>query len=700
MRGGAERAAALFAFIVLPLVLVLAGARAAVSGHWAFRPVARPALPEVRLESWPGNAIDRFVLARLEAAGIAPSGEADRATLARRLYLDLLGLPPPPEEVDAFARDERPDAWERLVDRVLASPRHGERWGRHWLDQARYADSDGYTNDSPRSMWPFRDWVIRALNDDLSFDQFTIEQLAGDLLSEPADAQLIATAFHRNTLINTEGGVDREQFRVEAAVDRVSTTGQVWLGLTVGCAQCHDHKFDPLTQKEFYELYAFFDSAVDENDTEPVLRLASGAERRRASELEERIAALGARLKESAGESAGGAPLETERAPVAAETKKLEAEKKGLEEEKKKLESSWPTVMVMREREKPRATHVHVRGDFLRPGEPVAPNVPRVMPPLSGAAGRPGRLELARWLVSAENPLTARVTVNRIWMRLFGRGLVETENDFGTQGTPPTHPELLDWLAAEFAGGGWSSKRLLRLIVTSATYKQSSHARADLAEVDPLNKLLARQSRLRVEAEIVRDLALAASGLLSSRIGGPSVHPPQPPGVYDFTQVAKSWKTSGGEDRYRRGLYTFFYRSAPYPMLTTFDAPRFNATCTRRLRSDTPLQSLTLANDPSILEMARALGERVLEEGAAGDDRARARRAFRLALAREPSAWELERLLEHFRLELASFTADPAAAGAFAARAPGDGADGAAAAAAWAGIARVLFNLDEFVTRE
>jgi mono/diheme cytochrome c family protein len=869
--------------------------------HWSLEPIRRELPPAVKNESWPLGSIDRFILARLEKSGITPSPEADRYTLIRRVYLDLIGLPPSPEEVDVFVRDDSPAAYERVVDRLLSNPHFGERWGRYWLDQARYADSHGYTNDNERVMWPYRDWVIEAFNRDLPFDRFTIEQLAGDLLPDPSSDQLVATGFHRNTLINTEGGTKADQFRVEQVKDRVDTTGVVWMGLTVGCAKCHSHKYDPIEQAEYYELYAFFNSTADQNSVSPTIPIQTAQQKRELDDLQGEISRLKQRLEQPdserdarraawerelagmAGEPPQWVPLDTEatsrhgaifeklddgsllvsganqpndlysvtaHAPIEtvravrlealthpslpktgpgragngnlvlsdvrlvgpdgkpkpfasasadhsqpsfdvagaidedpksgwainqapeggvnhnrvakfvlaaslrfepgakfelamtfnngasaynlgrfrlsvssvvpsgsdvadlariaaiAPDKRTDDERKDLGQaferadpqlaplrtELKQLESRHeqlrkqvPSAMVMRELATPRATHVQVRGDFLRPSDRVEPDVPDALPPLPPSDRQRTRLDLARWITGADHPLTARVRVNRIWMRLFGRGFVETENDFGIQGSPPTHPELLDWLAGEFREQDWSTKKLLRLIVTSATYRQSSRARTDLAEIDPRNELLARQSRLRVEAEIVRDLALAASGLLSDKIGGPSVYPPQPDGVYAFTQVKKNWRTSQGEDRYRRGIYTFFYRSAPHPMLTTFDVPKFNQTCTRRDRSNTPLQSLTVANDAAMFEMARALAARVLREIPAdqGDD-ARLTRAFRVCFARLPEDRELARLREYLEREQARYREDTKAD----------------AATAWTSVARVLMNLDEFITRE
>lgn len=846
--------------------------------HWAFRPIARPAPPsEPPTErGWARGPADAFVQARLAAAGLTPSPQAERSTLLRRVHLDLLGLPPETREIAAFESNETPDAYERIVDRALASPAFGERWGRHWLDQARYADTNGYTVDSERSIWPYRDWVIAAFNADLPFDRFTIEQLAGDLLPDAGVDALVATGFHRNSLVNEEGGTDNEQFRNEATVDRVNTTGAVWLGLTVGCAQCHSHKYDPLTQHEYYRLFAFFNQAQDVNAVAPTTLVPTEAEKVRLAELDAAAAqakralaeydarrrgegssedqddgepAAWAAIEECEAASAAGAsferlaegvllaggtngesdvytirfrpstplitavriealthaslpkmgpgragngnfvlveveltvgesraewigasadlsqknydvsqaidgdsatgwaikgpdgtinanrtarffckPLEagegaeavltlrfgskpphynlgsfrlsTTDAPHAKldlpdpERAALESAHKRAAEARENFAKSIATTMVMRENSTPRASHVLIRGDFLRRGDAVEPEGPAFLPAMQDSSERRTRLHLARWLVEERNPLPPRVTVNRVWMRLFGEGLVETENDFGYQGTPPTHPELLDWLAWEFSREGWSLKRTIREIAGSATYRQASARRAEGERIDPINKLLWRQTRLRVEAEIVRDLALSAGGLIERRIGGPSVRPPQPEGVYAFTQREAKWPTSEGGDRYRRGMYTFFMRSAPHPMLTTFDVPAMQTTCTRRVRSNTALQSLAVANDESMFESARGLGRRLVEAG--GGDGERAELAYRICLARTPTEPERARLVEYVERERAFFDASPEEAEAVS----GVAGPPAPESAAWTMAGRVLMNLDEFITRE
>ncbi|QDT56595.1 Planctomycete cytochrome C [Caulifigura coniformis] len=697
------------------------------SDHWAFQPIANVVPPVADDAGWSRNPIDRFIWTELQKAGLAPSPEADRPTQIRRLYLDLLGMPPAVSTVDEFVHDPTPDAYEQLVDRVLASPHYGERWGRHWLDQARYADSNGYTIDSARSMWNYRDWVINAINDDLPFDQFSIEQLAGDMLPEPTREQLIATGFHRNTLVNEEGGTDPEQFRVEAVVDRVSTTASVFMGLTVGCARCHDHKYDPVSQREFYQMFAVFNGA-----DEPTLQLPTEQQASEEAPLDAEIATVRKRIADVEANSAArqkdweqrlhqeitqleksgtfpeaagvlkhwksllGVPAEKrkpaqlkelqdeffkhdiERMPLMAQLNELGARKK-------QLAAKVTTTLIMRERPEPRPTHVHMRGDFLRPGAAVSAGTPAVLPPAQRTGERLSRLDFSKWLFSPEHPLTARVTVNRAWQTFFGRGLVATENDFGLQGDAPSHPQLLDWLARRSQSEGWSMKSLHRLIVTSATYRQSSAARQDLSGKDPYNILVGRQQRLRLEAEIIRDSALASSGLLVEHIGGPGVYPPQPEGIYRFTQQVKYWKQRVPQDNYRRGIYTYFWRSSPYPFLMTFDAPDSNVTCTRRVRSNTPLQSLTLANDAVFVDLANGLARRVLAEASA-DETARIDHAFRLCFSRSPTVDEQTRLQKFVAGERE--------------RLRGQVPDQELDQAVWAAAARVLMNLDEFVTRE
>ena len=697
----------------------------ATGTHWSFQPIRRADPPEIAGRAWARNPIDRFVLAKLESEGIEPSAEANRRTLIRRVSLDLVGLPPTPREVSDFLADEEPGGYERLVDRLLASSHYGERWGRHWLDIARYADSNGYSIDSPRQIWKYRDWVINAFNADMSFDQFTIEQLAGDLLPDPTIDQKIATGLQRNTMVNEEGGIDFEQYRVEAVVDRVNTIGAGYLGLTVGCARCHDHKFDPISQREFYQLYAFFNN-VDErsgefeeeagrkHNYEPVMELGTPEEFEHKAVIESQLKMLEQELAEYEAtldkkQLAWEANLtDEERSEIPRNITDLIAIPRGerlkIPQQRltqfyrdrdtgwsarmagiKGLRSARPkmtTTLVMRELPKPRQAYIHQQGDFTQRGEEVEPGTLAVLPPLPSAKDAT-RLDLARWLVSPENPLTPRVTVNRVWQRYFGTGLVETENDFGSQGSAPSHPELLDWLAADFVSNGMSLKHLHRRIVTSATYRQASAWRPELADIDPSNRLLARQSRLRLEAEIVRDAGLTVSGLLNPEVGGPSVFPPQPDGANQFTQVDRGWQTETGPNRYRRGMYTFFQRSSIYPGLALFDSPTAQTSATRRDRTNTPLQALTLLNDKGYMEFAEGLARQTLEVSGNRDDRIRF--AFERSLSRKPLAQESQRLGEYVARMLDEYQSD---------------GEEEPELAAWTAASRILLNLDEFVTRQ
>jgi hypothetical protein len=608
---------------------------AAYERHWAYRPPARPEPPAVRNEAWPRAAIDRFVLARLEAAGLEPAPEATRATLIRRLSLDLIGLPPTPEEVAEFVADPAADAYERLVDRLLDSPQYGVRQALVWLDLARYADSDGYPHDRYRAVWPYRDWVVDAFNRDLPYDRFTIEQLAGDLLPEAGDDGRVASAFHRQTRINREAGVDPEEFRIEAVIDRVNTTATVWLGATLGCAQCHDHKYDPFTQRDYYRLLAFFNHCADETSVD-----AAGVITDVSPKLEWRSAEMQRR----------GEPA--------------------------------VQMLVMREREQPRATHVFQRGSFLTPGERVEAGTPAVLDCLPAAGGN--RVALARWLVDERNPLTARVAVNRLWAQYFGVGLVETLDDFGAQAPPCSHPELLDWLAGELIGGGWHWKRLHRLIVTSATYRQQAAASERAMRVDPENRLLSRAPRLRLPAELVRDSALAAGGLLSLEQGGPSVLPDRS-------------REAGSEASYRRSIYLRWTRQTLDAMLVNFDAPSRDVTCTRRPRTNTPLQALTLLNDRAFLDAARGLARRATSAGSLFDERLDV--AFQVALARRPKDDERRVLAELFERRKSAYAADAQAAGALLADNVVPPAE-LSERAAWVLVCNALLNTNEFITRE
>ncbi len=728
--------------------------------HWAYIPPRQIEPPEM-----PGSVseIDRFVRSRLLQEGLQPSPPADRATLIRRVTLDLIGLPPTPLEVDAFVNDSRADAFERVVERLLASEHFGERWARWWLDLAHYADSDGYLQDFVRpTAWRYRQWVVDAFNRDLPFDRFTIEQLAGDLLpGKPQGGsatiqQRIATGFLRNTLSNREGGADLEEYRVRQVVDRTVTVGTVWLALTTGCAECHDHKFDAIKQREFYQLYAFF-NCVDEvnidaplpEETEPYRLVKAACDRKRAELLapvgealaelqvdwerrlmdaevnpnadfawQRALEVLGLTWGQGQGEGqlegvniiktplAERTPEQRDRlldyflanAPALYSPKFEEIKVSELHAKLAALRTDLPAITrapTITQTNQLRSAHVHVRGDFRRRGEEVSPGTPAALPALP-AGKKADRLAFAQWLVSPEHPLTARVTVNRLWQELFGRGFVATSENFGVRGGLPSHPELLDWLAIEFVRNGWSLKETLRQIVLSETYRQSSQSRPDLAERDPANRLLARQARLRLSAETVRDVALASSGLLNRTIGGPSVKPPQPASVTK-EGFDNKWETSKGADRYRRGLYTFIQRTSPFAQFVTFDFPDSSRSCTRRERATTPLQALNLLNDPVFFEAAQALAARIWNQ-ARGDDAQRLNHAFLLTLSRPPQPEEARRLLAYLEQQQALFESEDETGSDLLQNAEVDGIP--AERAAWVALASVLLNLDEFITRE
>ncbi len=684
--------------------------------HWSFRTVSRPAIPKLQdfkskisnLKWKTQNPIDHFIFARLEAEGLTPSPEADRETLIRRVTLDLTGLPPTIAEIDEFLSDRDANAYEKVVDRLLKSPHYGERMALDWLDASRFADTNGYHIDNGRDMTRWRKWVIDAFNRNLPFDQFTIQQLAGDLLPEPSEPaaafeQKLASGFHRNHMINFEGGAFPKEYHNAYIVDRVNTTATVWLGLTVACSQCHDHKYDPLTQREFYQFYAFFHN-VPENgldgkkgNAEPLLKLPTDDQQKQLAELADNIAKVDARLKTSKDE----------------EAKTLKADLDRLRKVQTELEQLIPTSMVMRELEQPRETFVLIRGQYDKPGDKVEAEVPAVLPRLPEGAPR-NRLGLARWLTHPLHPLTSRVTVNRYWQSYFGTGLVKTSEDFGSQGEPPTHPELLDWLAAEFmtnestTATAWDIKHLQRLIVTSATYRQTSRATPALIVRDPENRLLARGPRHRLPAEGIRDLALSVSGLLQHKIGGPSVSPYQPAGLWEELMAradgknwtAQEYSQSHGADLYRRTMYTFWKRTCPPAQLATFDAPDRETCTVRRARTNTPLQALVLMNDPTYVEASRKLAERILLEGGATTAE-RITFAFRLATARKPTPRELTVLRCVFEQQHARFAADPAAATKLLSvgESPRNEQLPAHELAAWAAVASVILNLDEAVTK-
>ncbi len=589
---------------LLAILLAVISTSASQGGHWAFEPPERPRVPLAEVAK-AHTAIDALLLHTTKSLN-AP---ASRKTLVRRLGFDLLGLPPTLEERDSFLADTHPNAYERLTDRLLASPHYGEKMAQHWLDLARYADTTGHAADTPRTMWLYRDWVIEAMNGDLPYDQFTIEQLAGDLLPDATEAQKIATGFHRNSMQALGNNPRKEEFRVKGIVDRLDTTGQVWLGLSLGCAECHDHKHDPISTKEYYQLYALFNNVPH---------------------LGEKFEVRGPRM--TVMRTVNGEPLEVQ-------------------------------AQVMAELPTPRETYIHVRGNFEIPGDRVHPGLPALFegPEVTD------RLAFARWLVHPRHSLTSRVEVNRAWKHFFGRGLVKTLNDFGNNGEPPTHPRLLDWLAIEFQERGWSRKALHRQLVNSNIYRQSSASSLENYREDPRNNTYARGGRFRLPAEQIRDQMLTVSGLLVRELGGPSVFPPQPEGVGQFRDnTAGQWSTSEGANRFRRSLYTFWQRMSPHPSMTTFDAPSRERCTAERAVTNTPLQALVALNDPMLVEMRESFVRR-LERVPEKD---RIERAFTLTLSREPSSEE--------RPAFEQLQKDHG----------------------WAAVATVLFNLDEFLTRE
>lgn len=605
--------------------------------HWAFIPPQQPPLPMVSDDNWPRNAIDRFILNRLEEEGMRPSPEADKVTLIRRASLALTGLTPTIEQIDAFVADESADAFEKVVDRLLASPRYGLHMALPWLDAARYSDSSGYQADWERYQWPWRDWVVDAYNANMPFDQFTIEQLAGDMLPEATLAQKIATGFNRNHRINDEGGSLDAEFEVEYVVDRVDTTATVWLGLSAGCARCHDHKYDPLSQKEFYGLYAYFNNVPEkgidgrigaanpyiEIPNEPVI-----------AELEQRKSLL----------------VELEKAEA---TESVKEQIKGLTDEITKLERySKGMAMVMQELPDRRPTYLLKRGDYQYPdtSEVISPGLPAAFEFADAGQDSPkDRLELARWIACAENPLTARVAVNRLWQHHFGTGIVRTSEDFGTRGDRPSHPELLDWLATEFTRLGWDLKAMHRLVVTSATFRQASRVDAKVASIDPMNRLLARGPRMRLSGAAIRDQALLAAGLLSERQGGVAVKPYQPAGLWEELSFGNGkttidfYEQDHGESLYRRSLYTFWKRTVAPPQLAIFDGGGREACRVRSDTTNTPMQALNLQNDVTYVEAARQLAQRMIREGGQ-TNASRVRFGWRLVLGREPSEDELHLL--------------------------------------------------------
>jgi hypothetical protein len=733
------------------------GEGAGYEPHWAFTAPVRPAPPEVTQAGWVRNDVDRFVLAAIEAAGLAPSPEADRATLIRRLHADLVGLPPTPEEVDAFVADSDPQAYEKLVDRLLASPHYGERMALPWLDAARYADSNGFQQDGDTWQWIWRDWVVKALNADMPFDQFSIEQLAGDLLPDATNDQKIATGFNRNHLLNGEGGAIAEEQRFNTLFDRVDTTSTTWLGLTMACAQCHDHKYDPLTQRDYYALLDTFNRVPESGMptkfsarirvAPPVLELPSAEQAQRLAELEAARKSGEARARpvldalyaawktglSSDGELADGADLSRSLTPLLRkpENERTEDEKKSIErqlrehfearvkaalvkdlpevaryEQDRKAYEDYkadqlPRAMVMSDA-KPRDTKILDRGDYLSPtGEKLDFAPPAFLPPLPEGFPR-NRLGLARWLFLPEHPLTARVQVNRMWQQFFGTGIVKTTEDMGVQSEYPLHMNLLDWLAVEFRQRGWSQKQMHRLLVTSATYRQSGRVTADHLAKDPENRLHARAARFRMPSMVLRDMSLSASGLIDLRLGGQPVYPYQPDQIWEALAITTerdfTYPASHGPDLYRRSLYTFWRRTvSPANMFDTAN----RQTCTvRASRTSTPLHALTTLNDPTWVEASRVLAEKSLVASASLDGRLTF--AFRRVLGRKPTAYDLEALERMHGRQLAVYRADAEAAKHFlgVGESPRNESLDVAEHAALTSVCLAIFNLDEALTRE
>jgi len=709
-------------------------------GHWAYERIVRPVVPTGhKTGAAIQNPIDAFVLQRLEREGLSFSPEASRETLIRRLSLDLRGLPPSPEEVAEFVGDPQPGAYQRLIERFLASPHYGERMAWDWLDAARYADSNGYQGDGERTMWPWRDWVAASFNANQPYDQFTTWQLAGDLLPQATTEQVLATGFCRNHMINGEGGRIAEENRIEYVFDQAETLGTVWLGLTFNCCRCHDHKFDPLSQKDYYSLFAFFNQTPvngggGDPQTAPNLDVPTDAQREKlaaarqtADEFSKTVVAQELALFpfEGEGKTAADSPmaagfpdeiknilrkpagernsgeldklaghLQPTQADYAARLRTL----KEHVDRRNAASSAIPRVMVMKELPGPRKTFVLEKGLYTQPQGEVTSAVPTKLPPLPEGAPA-NRLGLANWLVASENPLMARVTVNRFWQQFFGIGLVKTPDDFGLQGERPIHPELIDWLAAEFQSSGWDTKHLIRLLLTSAAYRQSSRIPDGLAERDPENRLLARGPRFRMPFWMVRDQALAASGLLVPGIGGPPVNPYQPEGVWEEATFGnKKYSQDHGEKLYRRSLYTFWRRIVAPTMF--FDNPS-RQTCTVKIsRTNTPLQSLFTLNDVQFVEASRVLAERAIEQS--GDASGRVRWIYGRVLGRGPAPEEIRILSEAAARLRDHFAAHPADVEPLlkVGEQPRNAALDGAEVAAWTAVASEVLNLDEAVTRE
>ncbi len=663
-------------------------------GHWAFLKPERPDPPVVESDAWSPAAIDRFILARLQGEGLQPSDDADRITLIRRLSFDLLGLPPTAADAENFLADESAAAYEKLVDRLLDSEHFGERMAMYWLDLVRYADSGGYHSDNAISISPYRDYVIHAFNDNMPFDQFTREQIAGDLLPNRTTRQLVASGYNRLVKTTEEGGAQPQEYLIKMAGDRLRTTAGAWLGITMGCAECHDHKYDPITTKDFYSFTAIFADVQEKGHyrggrREPEQMVPSREQEAALLKIDKELASVNRELKESESQDNDG------------RRQKLEQRRQELTSQRAAIEKQFTRTMVTVSTT-PRETRILPRGNWLdSSGEVVAPAVPSAFGQPKASTGRLSRLEFANWLVDGENSLTSRVFVNRLWAMFFGSGISNRLDDLGAQGEWPTHPELLDWLAVEFVESGWNVKHMVKLMVMSRTYRQSSLAGDELRRVDPDNRLYARQSRWRIQAESIRDNGLAVSGLLVRKIGGRSVKPYQPAGYWSHLNFpTRRWQHDSGESQYRRGLYTHWQRTFLHPSLLAFDAPTREECTAQRTISNTPKAALTLLNDPTHVEAARVFATRILLEGGSTVAQ-RIEWAWREALSRPPSDAEakvvdelLQSQLEHYRNhqdeadKVLSIGLAPLAKGVERTE-----------TAAWTAVARAVFNLNEFITR-
>lgn len=631
--------------------------------HWAFVPPAEQQLPDVDNDDWPRNEIDYFVLKKMEDNGFSPAGEADRERLLKRLCLDIIGLPPTLEMMDRFLADESPEAYENVVDELLASPAYGEKMAVHWMDVARFADSHGFQDDSYRSQWPWRDWVIHAFNTNMPYDRFVTWQLAGDLLPDATKEQILATGFNRNHKITEEGGIINEEYRSMYVTDRTDLFGKGLLGVTIECAHCHDHKYDPFSQKEYYQLYAFFNN-----------------------------------ISEVGIESVVGGPETYAKKPLMEIT---DEDLKGILHFVNKRDTNQLIVSVMGELpDSIRPTHLLIRGSYDAPGEKVEPATPESILTFKPEYP-PNRLGLSKWVFDKSNPLTARVFVNRMWQEIFGKGIVKTSGDFGMQGELPSHPQLLDWLAIDFRDHGWDIKRLVKQLVMSATYRQSSVVTGPAMKRDPENILLARGPRFRVHAEYVRDIVLASSGLLVRTIGGPSVKPYQPEGLWEGATSGRGilsvYKQDHGEDLYRRGLYTFVKRTVPPPTMGIFDASNRDLCEVRRPRTNTPLQALMMMNDPMVLEASRVLAARLLSEDSGMDEKID--KAFRLIVCRRPVQKEHELLRTYFEHELENLDGESAEALLRVGEYPRKGNLDAVTHAAMMLVVNNIYNLEETITK-